>query len=382
MEDVRSSSSDEPHTSQRTEESSPDKPHTSQRTEDYEPPQKVAAMDLVPYDVKLKIVMTANEHPNWSFRTLQSKFKQHLHYHSEVARFRKYILSGGNYWDKLQLIKRNVYDRFTEAREQRQLVTRRLLQQWAMAAAVQYNKQGEESEEHGKAFRFVASNTWLTSFLHEYKISNRRVVRYLSKREIISPQAVMEYAVHFQELIRSISPDYDPDFIVNSDQTGCEYRVNVARTYTGEKFVQLYIGDLNKVTHSYTAQYSVTQSGKLLNKVFVCLQKTSDIFGVRVQKEIDALLLLCKNVVPVCSKSGKLTTSLYQQYLKLVLKPYVGNHQFLFLVDSWGGQKNVHMYNEIFRDNNNRPTCNLQTIPPNLYFRRRYIKKDSSVYAL
>ncbi|XP_025158805.1 elongation of very long chain fatty acids protein 7 [Harpegnathos saltator] len=224
MEDVQSSSSDEPHTSQRTEESSPDKPHKSQRTEDYEPPQKVAAMDLVPYDVKLKIVMTANEHPNWSFRTLQSKFKQHLHYHSEVARFRKYILSGGNYWDKLQLIKRNVYDRFTEAREQRQLITRRLLQQWTMAAAVQYNKQGEESEEHDKAFRFVASNTWLTSFLREYKISNRRVVRYLSKREIISPQAVMESAVHFQELIRSISPDYDPDFIINSDQTDCEYR--------------------------------------------------------------------------------------------------------------------------------------------------------------
>ncbi|XP_025156211.1 uncharacterized protein LOC112588977 [Harpegnathos saltator] len=230
-----------------------------------------------------------------------------------------------------------------------------------MAAAVQYNKQGEESEEHNKAFRFVTSNTWFTSFLREYKISNRRIVRYLSKREIISPQAVMESALHFQELIRSISSDYDPDFIINSDRTGCEYRVNVARTYThtGEKFVQLYIGDLNKVTHSYTAQYSVTQSGKLLNKMFVCLQETSDTFGVRVQKEVDALLLLCKNVVPVCPKSGKLTTSLYQQYLKLVLKPYVSNHQFLFLVDSWGGQKNIHMYNEIFRDNNNRPTCNL-----------------------
>ncbi|EFN76524.1 hypothetical protein EAI_13206 [Harpegnathos saltator] len=87
MEDVQSSSSDEP--------------HTSQRTEDYEPPQKVAAMDLVPYDVKLKIVMTANEHPNWSFRTLQSKFKQHLHYHSEVARFRKYIITYFIWWKLL-----------------------------------------------------------------------------------------------------------------------------------------------------------------------------------------------------------------------------------------------------------------------------------------
>jgi len=55
---------------------------------------------------------------------------------------------------------------------------------------------------------------------------------------------------------------------------------------------------------------------------------------------------------------------LYEQYLKTVLKPYVDNNPFLILVDSWGGQKDIHMYNEIFVNDQNKPTFNLQIIPP------------------
>lgn len=51
----------------------------------------------------------------------------------------------------------------------------------------------------------------------------------------------MNSAIQFQNLIQSISIDYNSDFIINTDQTGCEYRVNVSRTYThtGEKTVEL-----------------------------------------------------------------------------------------------------------------------------------------------
>lgn len=179
---------------------------------------------------------------------------------------------------------------------------------------------------------FVASSRWLTDFIKNYGILNRSVTRYLSKKEIKSPE-VMNSEIQFQNLIQSISINYNSDFIINTDQTGCEYRVNVSRTYThtGEKTVELYIGDLNKITHSYTAQYSLTKSGKLLDKVFVCLQKPGDTFGVHVKKEVDELLNLCKNVIVVWSKS---TSYLYEQYLKIILKPYVGNNSFLLIVDS------------------------------------------------
>ena len=81
----------------------------------------------------------------------------------------------------------------------------------------------------------------------------------------------MKSAIQFQILMHSQFQPTITNFIINTDQTGCEYRVNVSRTHTGEKKVKLYIGDLNKIIHSCTAQYSLTKSGILLDKVFVCL---------------------------------------------------------------------------------------------------------------
>jgi len=128
---------------------------TSSMSEEYMPPKSsTVTYNRVPFDIKLKIVMTANEHPNWSFKYLQSRFKQHLHHNSDIARFKKEIITGGTFNDKMDSIKKNVYDRFIEARNQKQLITRRQLQQWAMAAAAQFRNMEEESE---CAFRFVAS---------------------------------------------------------------------------------------------------------------------------------------------------------------------------------------------------------------------------------
>jgi len=84
----------------------------------------------------------------------------------------------------------------------------------------------------------------------------------------------MKSAIQFQTLMQSISTDYTSksDFIINTDQNGCEYRVNVSSQECIRIQVKRksnFIGDLNKITHSYTAQYSSTKSGILLDKVFV-----------------------------------------------------------------------------------------------------------------
>jgi len=84
---------------------------TSSTSEEYMPPESsTVTHNRVPFDIKLKIVMTANEHPNWSFKYLQSRFKQHLHHNSEIARFKKEIITGGTFNDKMDSIKKNVYD--------------------------------------------------------------------------------------------------------------------------------------------------------------------------------------------------------------------------------------------------------------------------------
>lgn len=121
---------------------------------------------------------------------------------------------------------------------------------------------------------------------------------------------------------------------------------------------------MNKVTHSYTAQYGLTLSGKLLPAVFICLQETTGSFGPRIQKSVDEYMKKYPNVVVTSSKSGKLTTKLYTDFLKHVLKPYVGEKSFLLLIDSWGGQTNPVLYDEIFQDANGMPTCSIKVIPP------------------
>lgn len=52
--------------------------------EEHVPSKKIIKLNRVPFDTKLKI-MTVNEHPNWSFTTLQKRFKQHLHHNSAIA---------------------------------------------------------------------------------------------------------------------------------------------------------------------------------------------------------------------------------------------------------------------------------------------------------
>lgn len=121
---------------------------------------------------------------------------------------------------------------------------------------------------------------------------------------------------------------------------------------------------MNKVSHLYTAQYAITLSGRLLPQVFLCLQEANGEFGPRVQKMIDDYGRKYTNIIIKSSKSGKLTTNLYNNFLNVCLKPYVKTEKFLLLIDSWGGQTKPELYDEIFLDDDNMPTCTIKVIPP------------------
>jgi len=90
---------------------------------------------------------------------LQKRFKQHLRCNSDIARFKKEIVTGDTFLCgtrfKIEIIKRNVYDKFIEARECKQLVIRRQLQQWTMSAAAQFRDESTENEDRCP-FRFIA----------------------------------------------------------------------------------------------------------------------------------------------------------------------------------------------------------------------------------
>ena len=280
-----------------------------------------------------------------------------------------------------------MYDRFVEARAAKHLVTTRTLQQWAMAAAFQFIS---------PEFSFMASKHWVTRFKKEHRIRHRHVTKYVSNSDRDSFENTSKAAKLFQEQTSDIIKKYDPDFVINTDQTGCEYRINIHRTlsHKGEKSTEVQIKDINKATHSYTAQYSVTASGKLLPKVFICLQEKNGTFGPKVLKEVQRLSTKFNNIYVAATKSGKLQKDTYELFLDHIIHPYVNNNKFLMIVDSWGGQTSPAIYDQKFIDENNLSTCTLKIIPPkctplcqpcDVYFYRQiknYIARFQNYYEL
>lgn len=108
-------------------------------------------------------------------------------------------------------------------------------------------------------------------------------------------------------------PHFEPNYIINTDQMGCQIQSTQDRTYsyTGEQRANVTYSKLGKNTHSYTTQYTVTYAGKLLRRVFLCVQEPTGKFGPNVQRQVDELVAEFGNVVVTCSKSGKLSTDLY-----------------------------------------------------------------------
>ncbi|KAJ4450901.1 hypothetical protein ANN_02335 [Periplaneta americana] len=62
--------------------------------------------------------------------------------------------------------------------------------------------------------------------------------------------------------------------------------------------------------------------------------------------------------------TGKLTSQLHKQYLEKVIKTYVKEQPFLLILDSWEGQENPFLYDEIFTNEENEVTCSLKVISP------------------
>ena len=316
-------------------------------------------MEGISWDIKKKTVAVANSNPKWSWKTIQKRVCKQLKSSSQLAKWKRLVGQDGSARDKYCAISEWTYGMFSEARAVKQQVTTRMLRQWALQAANQF---------WANNTNFTASRTWVISFKRQHRIRQRKVTRFVSKADVTSFDDILNSARIFQQQTRQIVPLFDPDYVINTDQTGCEYKIHPKRTlsFQGEKVTQVATTSLNKMTHSYTAQYAITLSGKLLPKVFLCLQESHGVFGVRVIQDVRRQESELGNVYVTCTKSGKLQTDTYQKFLLEIVKPYVLTNKLLFIVDSWSGQQNRVMYDELFLDpaEQNAPTCTLKTIPP------------------
>ena len=214
--------------------------------------------------------------------------------------------------------------------------------------------------------RTTGRYSWVNKFKLHNSIRQRKVTRYIKSRNALDLPTILRIAEEFQKTTSTIIPNFNPDFVLNTDQSSCEYRMNIQRvlSHKREKMTEVFLGDVNKVTHSYTVQYTISASGKLLPKVFFCLQEAKGTFGPRVATTAQNLTHRYKNVYLTASKSGKFTKSHFMTFLTNVMKECCGHQKFLLLLDSWGGQTDLQEINSIFTDEEGNCSSQIAVIPP------------------
>ncbi|GFX21660.1 HTH CENPB-type domain-containing protein [Trichonephila clavipes] len=283
-----------------------------QSDDEYHPDEKRSKIDTddISLDYKIKVVNLAKEHPKWSLKNLQKKGGSRLKRMDQLKIWEEQIIG------EVDPRKINI----------QQLINGLMIALWKLV--------NPTSKGVGQDLQTKTPNST--------KKNNEICVGERNQDNGEAHAAAEKFRLHTRALI----PNYDKDFVLNTDQTGCQYQSMYNRTLAeqGSKVVLVKRKDMNKVTHSYTAQYVMTLSGKLLPTVFICLQEANGNFGPRAQKSVNEYAKIYTNVAITSSKSGKLTTALYKDFLIDVMKPYVKEEKFLFLIDSWGGQTNPVLY--------------------------------------
>jgi len=246
------------------------------------------------------------------------------------------------------------------------------------------------------------SGHWIHLFKHRHGICSRHVTKLVTKREVESADEINKSDDVFTCDVQKILPNYDPRYVLNTDQSGLELEMYSNRTlsFEGEKLTLAKVRSLHNTTHSYAVQPILPLAGTLVGKLFLCLKEPNGHMSETIKQSLfqaDNLIITCKlsisyvlvflflflstvyTILPLfyggriaehkecdatkeeglkneCltrfpqilgSKSGKLTTSLAQYWSDHVLLPLVGDKKCLLLSDYWGGQSTEMVYNKM-----------------------------------
>ncbi|OXA48191.1 Tigger transposable element-derived protein 6 [Folsomia candida] len=239
------------------------------------------------------------------------------------------------------------------------------LRRWGLLTAAEY-----------EGLVFKGSKKWLASLKTRNGISSRRIQKLVSKRAVRDMDQITATAALFRQQMKSLIPKFLPSNILNTDQTGFNYEMTSTRTlsWKGErKTLGSANSPTNKVTHSYTVQYVIAYDGTIFDKV------------------VEQSIFPAVNVHTTASKSGKLSISLVEEFIKEVLRPNLDTqYDYLYLIDNWGGQTNIELYSSLLDEDN---SFTVKLIPENTtdlcqpldtYFHRqlKYLLKQFSAYEL
>lgn len=184
--------------------------------------------------------------------------------------------------------------------------------------------------------KFYASDNFILRFKMRHKIRQRRITHFRTAKEWASEEESSEKGKQFVELANLSIPNFSQHAICNTDQTAFQRETHRGSSLAiiGSSKVIAKAGDKNALTHSYTVMPTISISGHLSKKLYICLQETNGQFGPRISENVNNLAHKLGNVFVDASKSGKMGNQHFKNYLNHCYWPFAEETNLLIL-DSW-----------------------------------------------
>lgn len=166
---------------------------------------------------------------------------------------------------------------FRKARENSYPVHDFNIKIWALNAAKKLNYS-----------EFKASESWVAKFKKQNRICSRKVTKVVTFAQHSDVDKIQQSAKLFVQNSNAFISNLNRDMIFNSDQSGINYEYYSTRTLSdkGEKITSVIVKSKRSTTHSFTIQPTISASGKLLPKLYVCLQEPRGKFGPNISKNM------------------------------------------------------------------------------------------------
>jgi hypothetical protein len=124
---------------------------------------------------------------------------------------------------------------------------------------------------------FVASDHWLCNVKRRYGICSRKITKLITKIEVENRDVTNKSAHDFFLEIQKILPNYKPENVINTDQSGLTLEMYSNRTlsFQGEHLILAKVRSIHSITHSYTVQPVISLSDHQIGPLLICLKEAN-----------------------------------------------------------------------------------------------------------
>ena len=182
-----------------------------------------------------------------------------------ITRFRKYLVAHGTKKEKLDEVDSFTYNYFEKVREQLLSIHDIDLKRFALKKA---REVGDDT--------FVASDHWLHNFKQRHGICSRKITKLVTKSEVENKETIDQTADDVVLEVQKMLPEYRPENVINTDQSGLAFEMYSKRTvsFEDEHLTLTKVQSVHNTTHSYSVQPITSLSGHQIGPLFNCLKRT------------------------------------------------------------------------------------------------------------